>query len=43
MSAADRREPKLSVLTLTHSVDDTAWPSGRAGTLYATDNGANAI
>lgn len=43
VSAADRRDPKLSVLTLTHSVDDTAWPSGRAGALYATDNGANAI
>jgi hypothetical protein len=43
VSAADRRHPKLSVLTLTHSVDDTAWPSDTAGALYATDNGANAI
>jgi hypothetical protein len=43
VSAAHRRHPKLSVLTLTHSVDDTAWPSDPAGALYATDNGANAI
>jgi hypothetical protein len=28
----------LSVLTLSDSVDDTAWPSGRWGAIYATDS-----
>ena len=29
---------KLSVLSLTQSVDDTAWPDGSDGALYATDS-----
>jgi hypothetical protein len=33
----------LSVLSLSTSVDDTAWPSSRSGALYITDNGANTI
>ncbi len=33
----------LSVLKLTASVDDTAWPSAKTGTLYAVDNGADRI
>ena len=33
----------LSVLKLTASVDDTAWPSAKTGTLYAVDNGADKI
>lgn len=33
----------LSVLKLTASVDDTAWPSAKTGTLYAVDNGADTI
>ena len=35
--------PSLSVLTLSASVDDTAWPSGPTGTLYITDNGNDTI
>ena len=34
---------RLSVLSLSASVDDTAWPSDSRGTLYTTDNGTNAI
>jgi hypothetical protein len=30
--------PKLSVLTLSQSVDDTAWPTDPAGRLYSTDS-----
>ncbi len=30
--------PRLSVLKLARSVDDTAWPAGRSGALYTTDN-----
>ena len=33
----------LSVLKLTASVDDTAWPSARRGTLYVTDNGGDTV
>jgi hypothetical protein len=33
----------LSVLKLTASVDDTAWPSAKSGTLYAVDNGGDTI
>jgi hypothetical protein len=33
----------LSALSLSASVDDTAWPSDRGGTLYASDNGNNTI
>jgi len=31
-------QPKLSVLDLTQSVDDTAWPTSPDGTLYSTDS-----
>jgi hypothetical protein len=34
---------RLSVLSLTSSVDDTAWPSDRYGTIYTTDNSDNSI
>ncbi|MGO9972547.1 MAG: hypothetical protein ACLP01_07035 [Solirubrobacteraceae bacterium] len=34
---------RLSVLSLTSSVDDTAWPSDRNGTIYTTDNSDNSI
>ena len=37
------RDRDLSVLDLSHSVDDTAWPSSRDGALYTTDNGADTI
>jgi hypothetical protein len=30
--------PKLSVLSLSQSVDDTAWPTSSRGTLYSTDS-----
>ena len=33
----------LSALSLSASVDDTAWPSDRKGTLYASDNANNTI
>jgi hypothetical protein len=33
----------LSALSLSASVDDTAWPSDRAGALYTTDNADNTI
>jgi len=33
----------LSVLKLTDSVDDTAWPSDRSGAIYTTDNSNNTI
>jgi len=35
--------PALSVLKLSDSVDDTAWPSGSKGAIYTTDNGANTV
>jgi hypothetical protein len=35
--------PSLSVLKLSASVDDTAWPSRPTGTLYVTDNGNDTI
>ncbi len=34
---------QLSVLSLTSSVDDTAWPSDANGTIYTTDNSDNSI
>jgi hypothetical protein len=34
---------RLSVLWLTGSVDDTAWPSDPHGTIYTTDNADNSI
>jgi hypothetical protein len=33
----------LSALSMSASVDDTAWPSDRGGALYATDNANNTI
>jgi hypothetical protein len=33
----------LSVLTLSDSVDDTAWPSGRWGAIYATDSATDTV
>jgi hypothetical protein len=35
--------PALSVLQLSASVDDTAWPTAAAGKLYNTDSKANAV
>jgi len=40
---ASSAKPALSVLKLSNSVDDTAWPSDSTGALYATDNGNNTI
>jgi hypothetical protein len=34
---------RLSVLSLTSSVDDTAWPAGPEGTIYTTDNSDNSV
>ncbi len=36
-------QQQLSVLRLTASVDDTAWPSDPQGTLYTTDNSDDSI
>ena len=33
----------LAVLNLTQSVDDTAWPDGGHGTLYATDSNNDTV
>lgn len=38
-----RGRQSLSVLDLTASVDDTAWPSAPWGALYATDNGNGTV
>jgi hypothetical protein len=43
VAGAGTARQTLSVLTLTASVDDTAWPSSSAGALYVTDNGADTI
>ena len=37
------RDHSLSVLNLTQSVDDTAWPAGGHGVLYATDSTNDAV
>jgi hypothetical protein len=34
---------QLSVLSLSSSVDDTAWPSSDHGTIYTTDNSDNSV
>jgi hypothetical protein len=34
---------RLSVLSLSSSVDDTAWPSSDHGTIYTTDNSDNSV
>ncbi|HEX4008750.1 MAG TPA: hypothetical protein VHX62_02005 [Solirubrobacteraceae bacterium] len=43
VAAAGTAHQSLSVLKLTASVDDTAWPTGPAGSLYTTDNSHNTI
>jgi hypothetical protein len=40
---AGTAQQSLSVLKLSDSVDDTAWPSDAGGALYATDNGNDTI
>jgi hypothetical protein len=40
---AGRRHQALSVLQLSDSVDDTAWPSDRSGAIYTTDNSNNTV
>jgi hypothetical protein len=40
---AGSNPPRLTVLTLTQSVDDTAWPTHRSGKLYTTDSTNNAV
>jgi hypothetical protein len=35
--------PHLSVLSLSNSVDDTAWATSAHGTLYVTDNGGDTL
>jgi hypothetical protein len=34
---------RLAVLSLSSSVDDTAWPSTERGTIYTTDNSDNSV
>jgi hypothetical protein len=34
---------RLFVLSLTHSVDDTAWPTSRHGALFTTDNSGDTV
>ncbi len=43
VSAPGTAHQKLSVLALTQSVDDTAWPASSSGSLYATDSTNNAV
>ncbi len=43
VSDAETSQPQLSVLNLTQSVDDTAWPSSRSGRLYSTDSTNDAV
>jgi hypothetical protein len=40
---AGTAQQALSVLKISDSVDDTAWPADGSGTLYATDNGNDTI
>jgi len=40
---AGTRHQRLSVLNLSDSVDDTAWPSDRRGAILTTDNSNNTI
>ena len=40
---AGRNDQSLSVLKLTSSVDDTAWPSVPWGSLYVTDNNNDTV
>ena len=43
LSGAGGPHQSLSVLKLSSSVDDTAWPSFPFGALYVTDNGADTV
>jgi hypothetical protein len=36
-------QPRLKVLNLTQSVDDTAWPTSSSGTLYSTDSSNDSV
>jgi hypothetical protein len=40
---ANSNHPRLTVLNLTQSVDDTAWPTHRSGKLFSTDSTNNAV
>jgi hypothetical protein len=40
---AGTRHQSLTVLKISDSVDDTAWPSDRSGAIYTTDNSNNTI
>ena len=43
VSRAQTSRPSLSVLKISDSVDDTAWPSSSSGAILTTDNGRNRI
>jgi hypothetical protein len=43
VSAAESSRQRLSLLNLTQSVDDTAWPSTSGGRLYSTDATDDAV
>jgi hypothetical protein len=43
VSGAGTSHQSLSVLSLSQSVDDTAWATSRSGRLYATDSAVNAV
>jgi hypothetical protein len=43
VSGAGTAHQSLQVLTLTQSVDDTAWPTDRSGSLYSTDSTNDAV
>lgn len=43
LRASGRPGPRLQVLRLSQSVDDTAWAASWSGRLYATDNGAGTV
>jgi hypothetical protein len=43
VSGAGTAHQNLSVLSLTQSVDDTAWPSSASGSLYSTDATNDAV
>jgi hypothetical protein len=40
---ANSDHPRLTVLNLSQAVDDTAWPTHRSGTLFATDSTNDAV
>jgi hypothetical protein len=43
VAAGGSTNQRLSVLALTQAVDDTAWPTGPRGALYATDSTNDAV